>query len=138
MREITGSSAHCQSVQRIGEAEAAGLTPYMVFVYRPFESAARAAVMRLLEIGRPVGLDQLGPAHYDAQRTFFQLYQAFGSRINFDVILNEGGIDEISGRTSNLCRIHTLPGLNRCDHCPDDRGFDAAPFTVTVVPMEHQ
>ncbi len=81
--------------QMLAQVEAAGFAPYMAFVFRPFESAAQAAINRLQSTGRPVRLEQLGVAHYDAQKTFLKLYQKYGERIPFDTILNEGSPDDI-------------------------------------------
>jgi hypothetical protein len=81
--------------QMLSQAEAAGFSPYMAFVFRPFESAAQAAIKRLQSTGRPVRLEQLGVAHYDAQKTFLKLYQKYGQRIPFVTILNEGSPEDI-------------------------------------------
>jgi RNA polymerase sigma factor (sigma-70 family) len=81
--------------QMLAQVENAGFSPYMAFVFRPFESAAQAAIKRLQSTGRPVRLEQLGVAHYDSQKTFLKLYQKYGQSIPFVTILNEGSLEDI-------------------------------------------
>jgi len=84
-----------RAVRMIGEVEAAGLTPHLTFVYRPFQNASEAAIQRLRDIGRPLDKDSLGQAHYEAQKVFLRLYREFGDKYPFEVITNEGHIDHI-------------------------------------------